>query len=443
MEKYNTRKNGLAVVLVSFILLNVLFDDLGIRWSISIIVLGFLFLIDTLLKGKIYLTKSTIVRNYSLVVSSILVMFFAFDSRKDLETYSYMIVLVMCLLLLAFAQADYKQFILIIKVLTITAVAFSIYVTLMRLFPGLYQVVLSFLPSDISEYNRSLLAQGYGASVGGSIVYVDYMISMVTIAIVGLMMAGVHGDLFKKANIKYKIGIVFAIMLLAMLMEGRRGEPVVLIVTILLMSFTGFNRESSANRSRKLIILFASIFGGIIGILVLIRVGAGSRFVSTTIAHILAGDISNGRVHRWNLAINIFKQYPIVGFGWGRFGNYYWGKSDVISLLNIYKYVHNDFLNVLCETGIVGFLLIYIPLLRILLLTIKHTKYLISQRRMGMLDDPRRLAMCYFCLGGQYFWGILAFIEPVLYKQMFLYYFTFILICLKTLGPDLVLREKK
>lgn len=431
MPIYKSKGNRLAAVLLSFIFLNVLFDDLGIRWSISIIFFSALILFDFVMKGKLYFRKSVVSRSILLFGFSILLFYLVFDSRKDLETISYMIILVLCMFLICCAQTDYSQMTFLIRVLIFVGTLVALYVCLMRFFPSVYQVILRFLPQSVREYNEFLMKQGYGVPVGGSIVYADYMIAMVIIAFLSFMLTK-QERLVLGANYKYKMWIIAVVMLLAMIFEQRRGEPVCLVLTLLLMGFTGINRESMSTRAKRILLL---VLGGIalfIVFLFLRRFGSTSRFIASTMEGIVAGDISNGRLNRWNHAITIFRQNPIVGFGWGRFGNYYWGKSDVVGLLNIYKYVHNDYLNVLCETGIVGFVLIYVPLFAVLLSSIKKTKELIKLKRVNRLSDPLQLSFSYFCLGGQYYWMILAFVEPVLYKQMFLFYYTFLMMCLKT-----------
>lgn len=431
MTTKKSSSNKLAAILISFIFLNVLFDDLGIRWSFSMIFLFALVFIDCAKKGKLYIRRSIVSRSIILFACSVLLLYLLFDSRKDLETISYMITLVICMLFVCFAQADYAQMTFLIRMLTIAGTIVALYVCLMRFLPGVYQVILRFLPQSVREYNEYLMKQGYGVPVGGSIVYADYMISMVIIAFLSAILTKQERMIFH-ANYKIKFWIIAILMLFAMLFEQRRGEPVCLVLTLLLMGFTGFNRQSISTRARRIFLLVIAGFALLILFIFLRRFGSASRFIASTMEGILAGDISNGRLIRWNHAITIFRQHPIIGFGWGRFGNYYWGKSDVVNLLNIYKYVHNDYLNVLCETGIIGFVLIYTPLLVVLLATIKQTKELISLNRRGLLEDPLKLTFSYFCLGGQYYWTILALVEPVLYKQMFLFYYAFLMICLKT-----------
>ena len=424
--------NNLVTVLVAFILMNVAFDDFGIRWSISIVLFSMLIFLDCYHNGMLVINRSIVCNCMLVFVGSVLFMFMFFDSRKDLETYSYMITLVICGFLIYFAQTDFDQLTKVLRILIAAGTVVAVYICLMRFLPGIYQRVLYFLPQNVREYNQFLLNQGYGVPVGGSIVYADYMISMIIITLFSAVLTGQEKAFIREKD-RIILGTVVIITLAAMVFEQRRGEPLCLVASLLLMAFTGINKQSSFTKNRRVLLLFTGIALLLAAFLFMKRFGSSSRFIASTMQGLMAGDVSNGRISRWKKAVEIFCQNPIIGMGWGRFGNYYLGRNDVVTELNIYKYVHNDYLNVLCETGIFGFIIIYIPLLILLILTIKLTKQLIINKRLNIIANPMALTFSYICLGSQYFWCLLACIEPILYKQMFLLYYSFTMICLKTI----------
>lgn len=58
-------------------------------------------------------------------------------------------------------------------------------------------------------------------------------------------------------------------------------------------------------------------------------------------------DISNGRFAFWEQAINLYRSNRLVGIGWGKYVSFNkWGTS-----------VHNTYIQLLCETGLIGFTL--------------------------------------------------------------------------------------
>lgn len=72
------------------------------------------------------------------------------------------------------------------------------------------------------------------------------------------------------------------------------------------------------------------------------------------------GDISNGRNRLYSAAITMFKNRPLLGNGVG----YYEQVNDA--------YVHNIVLQILCEGGIIGSILFFIPIFRIRFIKYYH-----------------------------------------------------------------------
>ena len=60
------------------------------------------------------------------------------------------------------------------------------------------------------------------------------------------------------------------------------------------------------------------------------------------------GDITSSRLYLWGVAWNMFKSKPLMGHGWG---------SYLLAMTgSTFQGVHNDYLQYLSETGVVGFL---------------------------------------------------------------------------------------
>lgn len=67
----------------------------------------------------------------------------------------------------------------------------------------------------------------------------------------------------------------------------------------------------------------------------------------------------SGRMLKWSLAIEGFKERPV--FGWG------WGGYDFVGSV-----IHNTYLTMLCDVGLVGFLLFIIPLIQLAFYLLKN-----------------------------------------------------------------------
>jgi O-antigen ligase len=68
------------------------------------------------------------------------------------------------------------------------------------------------------------------------------------------------------------------------------------------------------------------------------------------------------RIDIWNNSIEIFKENPFFGGGWGS----YWGYNGY------YNVVHNTYISVLTDGGIIGFILLFTPIIYISVKSLKQ-----------------------------------------------------------------------
>jgi O-antigen ligase len=111
------------------------------------------------------------------------------------------------------------------------------------------------------------------------------------------------------------------------------------------------------------ILFFVLLIGVLFSMWSYIPQSSFARF-STTWASIETGDIG-GRVYIWRDAFSIFLEHPLIGIGSGAFHAF----SDIKSA------VHNTFLSVLVETGVIGLALFVIILVIIVLEAIRQPKH--------------------------------------------------------------------
>lgn len=79
-------------------------------------------------------------------------------------------------------------------------------------------------------------------------------------------------------------------------------------------------------------------------------------------------DISNGRYEFWKIALSYFKTSPIFGIGW--LGFRYWTRNFLVQG-NGYVDVHNVYIQILAESGIVGALIMLVIFVGTLVQTIQ------------------------------------------------------------------------
>lgn len=171
------------------------------------------------------------------------------------------------------------------------------------------------------------------------------------------------GGVAKDLRVLY--GFMAFVMFVAMVMTGSRGAFLVSIVIVVLLllakNLLHRNIDDEDLQERRLysmfIKLFASIGVGILTIgivLTLIFSFGGSaaieRIFNYTDANHPAG---GGRIHYWTGALQIIKDHPIFGVGLEGFGVAF-TKYDTLDGSYRIERAHNDYLQVLTDTGLIG-----------------------------------------------------------------------------------------
>ena len=168
----------------------------------------------------------------------------------------------------------------------------------------------------------------------------------------------------KKCNLG-KI-LLLVIIFVALFLTGKRSFAA-MAVTIPLMI-------SSFKKGNIIKLSFFLLFLGIIGyclfsffvqnIDIFIDVPVVNRFAKSYIGSQMGEDISTGRFDLYEIAYKAFSQSPIFGIGAGLFKE----------VTHAYTDVHNAYLQVLCEQGIIGLILFIFPLLNILIDSIQQLR---------------------------------------------------------------------
>lgn len=180
-----------------------------------------------------------------------------------------------------------------------------------------------------------------------------------------LLLIGISISLYYLINKNHWIYsfIFLTINLYSIMMSGSRGGLIgffiILVVTIIIY-FKKIN-------FRKLIYF---LFIGIIAFFTIKQIIY--NYLPGTIYSRLF-DLStyeggSGRIFIWENAFELFSKgvYPLIGAGWGSF----YGYND------IYSVVHNTFLSMLVEVGLLGFLLFFVPIIKASHKNFKYGEYL-------------------------------------------------------------------
>lgn len=212
--------------------------------------------------------------------------------------------------------------------------------------PDLYKTKIVYLfPDNISRllkwYNSGCMA-GLTAhySINGMFISLGFLMVCANV----IMPSGKRKNLFKWAEIAF-FGV-------ALLLTGKRAH--------ILFSFFAFYIVYgivTVNRDKKVLNAYFKVIGVVLVLLiiaytVIASVPALSVVFERIQESIAKGDIDNGRYLIWNQAVNVFKKHPIFGIGWKNFSTSF--GYGILNADQAYD-VHNVFLQLLCETGVVGF----------------------------------------------------------------------------------------
>lgn len=110
--------------------------------------------------------------------------------------------------------------------------------------------------------------------------------------------------------------------------------------------------ETPANYRRN----FALVGGGLALVLILfgfVLLLGGDESLARGIGLANPDDVSNGRTHFWNVALQIFLDYPVIGAGLDSFGIVF-TRYDFWNGTFRVEQAHNDYLQILADAGIAG-----------------------------------------------------------------------------------------
>lgn len=226
---------------------------------------------------------------------------------------------------------------------------------------GFFAILQRLAASDDMIYG---LRQAYQANPFGSYVNQHHFA-----ALMEMMIALPLALLFGKATKKDKRALLIIasiIMGLAILFTGSRAGFISLLSVvcfIVIANMLGKKSESKSDSKENWRDNFRRNVGLSVAGVALIFVIVGIVIYLTddsTVSRVISmqsgeQELSSGRTHFWSTALLIFKDYPIIGSGLDSFGiafPFYDTWNGEFRL----EYAHNDYLQILSDAGIVGFL---------------------------------------------------------------------------------------
>ncbi|MBQ2919854.1 MAG: O-antigen ligase family protein [Oscillospiraceae bacterium] len=408
-----TRKitGQLMLILAIFTCTFFLYRDFGLRMIYGYAVLGVILALrwfDRLRRNEPP-QRTPVTLAAAVLACLILLQFLRPDARRDEDTLSYLISMVICIAYVAAAPTPVPAVRRAETAIYWGSMAMALFVVVFTLLPGLFlELVYPLLSETARRYYDFFAPLGYGVSLG-TYSYTDYVLY--------LGMAVCCAELAVKPRTPRRIaagGLSLAFLALAMVVLGRRGELLAALVAIALLVLALCSR-----RKRRIILAAGSAAAVLAVVLILVflpqlgQISFLSRYVET-VEQILSGvDFTSGRGPLLALAVTGFLSKPIFGLGWGQYIQLsaQLGMCDTDG--NLIEDCHNIYLQFLCETGVVGAVLLLIPIGYLLITACRMLRH--AKAAGG--PDALRFASLSFLI--QFFLLFLGLYDPSFQKLVF------------------------
>ncbi|MBR4289530.1 MAG: O-antigen ligase family protein [Oscillospiraceae bacterium] len=448
------KKNPLFAVLITFLLGYFLICDLDIRYIYIYALLGVFLCINIFTAGiwrpgvKLGTTLRTIWNRvtpikmcFFFIVTLITILTLLPSSNKSHLTISLMISMLIFAAYLLFMEPGKESIRCAFCAIHVMSILFTCYIIVVMLWPDLFWENIYLHLSSVSQEQAALLIpMGYGVPLGGSSTYTDYILTIALLVNLSeVFVEGIHNN--RKRF--WFVVISSAFYAAGILLMGRRSEVLAMGVAGLLMLILHAAPTCKGDTWRKFSSLLMIFVLFVVILLPFVAGGYMQRYSKLIEAifpqYVLntedkmqeipidANQLTSGRLILWKQALQLFKEKPVFGIGWEQF-----------MTQNTYEHeVHNTYLQWLCESGIVGFILLMIPTMLMYAMTIKRT---IRYRRKNREVPFGIKQMNFVSLGMHTFLLAVNLIDPAYYH---LNYFCFyaLVICLEDTAGRLELES--
>ena len=211
--------------------------------------------------------------------------------------------------------------------------------------------------------------------------------------------------IISRKNILWKVLLLLTVFF-SLILTGKRGVLIFSVFAIL-VTYIICKKGAFANKLVTILFILSSMSLVIYALSFYIEgvAAAFERITAMFMEENETSDISNGRFKLYEIAWNFFGESPILGIGWREFS------KEVVNFYNqdsVLRDAHNVFLQLLCETGVIGFLIFISLFISAIIQTIQLAVK--SMKDMLYLSDKTKIvltfSLCYqvfflaYCITG-------------------------------------------
>lgn len=312
----------------------------------NIMILALLFISIIILLMSIMLTNKIKVKNFRYIMLCIFMSIPLFYKNAYIEDgyyyniYYFMGTIMFCIIL-SFIKIGEDNINFIMKIFITFAIITSLVTWFSLIFPKAYDsIFISMLP-----YEDQLMVRNHFWNSGMKMGLTNHYSRNAFYLLLGII-----GCIVKNRN--KKNSILICLFFVTLLLVGKRAHFLFLLVS-LFVAYLIYEKNSF----KKMLSMSKYITLVIIVIAVAIIFIPGTSTIFERIFNTSGGDISTGRFELYDRIWNLFVNNSYSPIGWGQFSK---------STNYFFAGVHNDYLQLLCETGVLGLSLILFSNLYIL-----------------------------------------------------------------------------
>ncbi len=159
---------------------------------------------------------------------------------------------------------------------------------------------------------------------------------------------------------------IAAILIFGLFLTGKRGPFIFLVASILIIYFYEGPVQTRVIRVMQILLIILAVYAAL-SLLTSVTNNKGIQRIFGSVQELATTRSveDEGREQLRDKALEYFKKNPVWGIGWYNYKNLYRLRRT---------HVHNIYLQLLCETGIVGFLIFLSFFVTVLIQTLKKIK---------------------------------------------------------------------